>query len=71
VQLHAGYFDLATPFYQGIYEMRHLPMPQNLQANIEYCFYESGHMVYAKDASLQQLHDNVADFIRRTGRSAP
>jgi carboxypeptidase C (cathepsin A) len=69
VQLHAGYFDLATPFYQGIYEMHHLPMPQNLQANIEYCFYESGHMVYAKDASLQQLHDNVADFIRRTGRS--
>jgi len=69
VQLHAGYFDLATPFYQGIYEMHHLPIPQSLQANIEYCFYESGHMVYAKDASLRQLHDNVADFIRRTGRA--
>jgi carboxypeptidase C (cathepsin A) len=70
VQLHAGYFDLATPFYQGIYEMHHLPIPPSLQANIEYRFYESGHMVYAKDASLQQLHDNVADFIRRTARSA-
>jgi carboxypeptidase C (cathepsin A) len=66
VQLNAGYFDLATPFYQGVYEMHHLPLPQNLQANIEYRFYESGHMVYAKDASLKQLHDNVADFIRRT-----
>ena len=66
VQLNAGYFDLATPFYQGIYEMHHLPIPQNLQGNIEYRFYESGHMVYAKDASLKQLHDNVADFIRRT-----
>jgi carboxypeptidase C (cathepsin A) len=70
VQLHAGYFDLATPFYQGIYEMHHLPIPQNLQGNIEYCFYESGHMVYAKDASLRQMHDNVAGFIRRTGRTA-
>jgi carboxypeptidase C (cathepsin A) len=70
VQLHAGYFDLATPFYQGIYEMHHLPIPPSLQANIEYRFYESGHMVYAKDASLRQLHDNVADFIRRTARSA-
>jgi carboxypeptidase C (cathepsin A) len=70
VQLHAGYFDLATPFYQSVYEMHHLPIPQNLQANIEYCFYESGHMVYAKDASLRQLHDNVADFIRRTSASA-
>jgi len=66
VQLNAGYFDLATPFYQGIYEMHHLPMPASLQANIEYKFYESGHMVYAKDASLKMLHDNVAGFIRRT-----
>jgi carboxypeptidase C (cathepsin A) len=66
VQLNAGYFDLATPFYQGVYEMHHLPMPASLQANIEYRFYESGHMVYAKDTSLKMLHDNVAGFIRRT-----
>jgi carboxypeptidase C (cathepsin A) len=66
VQLNAGYFDLATPFYQGVYEMHHLPMPAKLQGNIEYKFYDSGHMVYAKDASLKALHDNVAGFIRRT-----
>ncbi len=66
VQLHAGYFDLATPFYQGVYEMHHLPIPANLQANIDYKFYDSGHMVYAKDSSLKSLHDNVAAFIRRT-----
>jgi carboxypeptidase C (cathepsin A) len=66
VQLNAGYFDLATPFYQGVYEMRHLPMPDNLHSNIEFKFYDSGHMVYAKDSSLKLLHDNVADFIRRT-----
>jgi carboxypeptidase C (cathepsin A) len=69
VQLNAGYFDLATPFYQGLYEMHHLPMPLALQNNIEYRFYESGHMVYATESSLRQLHDNVADFIRRTSRS--
>jgi len=66
IQLNAGYFDLATPFYQGVYEMRHLPIPANLQSNIEYKFYDSGHMVYAKDASLKLLHDNVVGFIRRT-----
>ena len=66
VQLHAGYFDLATPFYQGVYEMQHLPIPASLQSNIEYQFYDSGHMVYAKDSSLKQLHDSVAAFIRRT-----
>jgi carboxypeptidase C (cathepsin A) len=68
VQLNAGYFDLATPFYQGIYEMHHLPIPQSLESNIEFRFYESGHMVYAKENSLKALHDNVADFIRRTSR---
>jgi carboxypeptidase C (cathepsin A) len=70
VQLHAGYFDLATPFYQGVYEMHHLPIPPSLQANIEYKFYDSGHMVYAKDSSLKLLHDNVAEFIRRTSNPA-
>lgn len=66
IQLHAGYFDLATPFYQGVYEMQHLPIPAELQSNIEYQFYDSGHMMYAKESSLKQLHDSVAAFIRRT-----
>jgi carboxypeptidase C (cathepsin A) len=63
VLLNAGYFDLATPFYQGIYEMQHLPIPADLQKNIEFKFYESGHMVYAHEASLKAIHDNVAAFI--------
>ncbi len=66
VLLNAGYFDLATPFYEGIYEMGHLPIPPKLQGNIEFKFYESGHMVYAHEASLKEIHDNVADFIGRT-----
>ena len=53
VLLNAGYFDLATPFYEGVYEMQHLPIPAKLQKNIEFQFYESGHMVYAHAASLK------------------
>ena len=64
VQVNAGYFDLATPFFEGVYEMQHLPIPAKLQKNIEFRFYESGHMVYAHEASLKELHDNVAAFIR-------
>jgi carboxypeptidase C (cathepsin A) len=66
VMLNAGYFDLATPFYEGIYEMQHLTIPPTLQGNIEFAQYESGHMVYAHEAALKQLHAKVADFIRRT-----
>ncbi|HEY5072186.1 MAG TPA: hypothetical protein VII63_09155 [Caulobacteraceae bacterium] len=70
VMVNGGYFDLATPFYEGWYEMHHLPIPENLQDNIEYRYYQSGHMVYAHEASLKELHDNVADFIRRTDNLA-
>jgi len=63
VMLNMGYFDLGTPYFEGIYEMKHLPMPKALQKNIEYDFYNSGHMVYLHPESLKQLHDNVVRFI--------
>ena len=66
VMVNGGYFDLATPYFEGIYEMHHLPIPAKLQSNIEYHYYPSGHMVYANDASAKALHDNVAAFIRKT-----
>ena len=66
VMLNGGYFDLATPFFEGMYEMSQLPMPRKLQANIEYHYYQSGHMVYAHTPALKQLHDNVAAFIANT-----
>jgi carboxypeptidase C (cathepsin A) len=66
VLLTGGYFDLATPYYEGWFEMHHLAIPASLQGNIEYQYYPSGHMVYAHEESLKQLHDRVADFIQRT-----
>jgi len=66
VMVNGGYYDLATPFFAAEYEDKHLPIPQSLAKNIEYDWYESGHMVYVRDESLQQLHDLVAAFIKRT-----
>jgi carboxypeptidase C (cathepsin A) len=69
VMVNGGYYDLATPFYAAVYEEKHLPIPQSLAKNIEYDWYESGHMVYVRDESLKQLHDRVAAFIRSTQAS--
>ena len=66
VMVNGGYYDLATPYYEGWYEMHHLPIPANLDNNIEYHYYQSGHMVYANDQSLKELHDAVAAFIKKT-----
>ena len=62
--MHAGYFDLATPFYEGIYEMAHLPIPAKLQRISNSGFYESGHMAYAHEASLKEIQENVGAFVR-------
>jgi carboxypeptidase C (cathepsin A) len=66
VMVAGGYYDLATPFYEGWYEMHHLPIPQALQSNIEFHYYQSGHMVYAHEQALKSLHDDAAAFIRKT-----
>ncbi|MBR0552399.1 S10 family peptidase [Stakelama marina] len=66
IMLAGGYYDLATPFYEGWYEMHHLPIPDSLQNNISYHYYPSGHMVYAREEDLKKLHDDVASFIGRT-----
>ncbi len=64
VMLNGGYYDLATPFFGAEYEEKHLPIPASLAKNIEYDWYESGHMVYVRDKCRKQLHDRVAAFIK-------
>ena len=66
VMLAGGYYDLATPYFEGIYEMHHLPMPKSLQANISYHYYEAGHMIYVREDILKQFHADVAAFIKST-----
>jgi carboxypeptidase C (cathepsin A) len=66
VMLAGGYYDLATPFFEGMYEMHHLPIPDKLQANISYHYYPSGHMIYVNEDVLKQFHTDVAAFIRGT-----
>jgi carboxypeptidase C (cathepsin A) len=64
LMVNAGYFDLDTPYYAAVYQMRQLPIPQALQNNIEYRFYRTGHMIYMTPGALAQLHDNIAQFMR-------
>jgi carboxypeptidase C (cathepsin A) len=66
VMLAGGYFDLATPFFEGMYEMHHLQIPQKLQGNISFHYYQSGHMVYVNENVLKQFHADVAGFIKGT-----
>ncbi len=66
IMLAGGYYDLATPYFEGIYEMHHLPIPKALQSNISYHYYEAGHMIYVREDILKQFHSDVANFIKST-----
>jgi carboxypeptidase C (cathepsin A) len=68
VMVNDGYYDLATPFFAAQYEEEHLPIPAALTKNIEYDWYESGHMAYVRDECRKLLHDRVAAFIKSSGR---
>ena len=54
-----GYYDFATPFFGTVYTLNHLNLPPEMQSNISYGFYESGHMVYLHPQALQQFHDDL------------
>jgi carboxypeptidase C (cathepsin A) len=66
ILLMGGYYDLATPYYEGWYEMHQLQIPDSLQKNIQYHYFASGHMVYAHQQSLTEMHSATSDFIRAT-----
>ena len=66
IMLAGGYYDLATPYFEGIYEMHHLQIPRALQSNISYHYYETGHMIYIREDILKQFRADVAAFITST-----
>jgi carboxypeptidase C (cathepsin A) len=54
-----GYYDFATPFQATVYTLNHMNLPPEIQSNISYGFYESGHMVYLHPQALSQFHDDL------------
>jgi carboxypeptidase C (cathepsin A) len=71
VMVNGGYFDVSTPYFEGWFEMHHLPVPAALESNVQYRYYESGHMVYAHVPALKALHDNVVSFIQGSSAEPP
>jgi len=63
VMLAGGYFDLGTPFYAAEFEMHQMGIQPELQKNISYHFYPSGHMVYLDPDVHRRLHDDAAALI--------
>lgn len=63
VMVLGGVYDLATPYFVAQYHLNHLSLPEKLRANLQFHRYQSGHLPYLDDNSLQQLHQDLHGFI--------
>jgi len=64
IMLMGGYYDLGCTYFGAEFEDKHLQIPQSLDGNISYHFFQTGHMVYVTEPALKELHDYTAAFIR-------
>jgi carboxypeptidase C (cathepsin A) len=65
----SGYYDMATPYYAGVYTLNHMKLDPSLRKNIQNNFYPAGHMMFVQKASLVQLKKDLAQFIEQASRS--
>jgi carboxypeptidase C (cathepsin A) len=64
VLITSGYYDMATPFFDGTYTARHMGLPESERHRMRQTFYEAGHMMYIRPADHDKLKKDIADFIR-------
>lgn len=63
LQIH-GYFDLATPFAWGDYDLAHMTFDPELRKNVRAEYYEAGHTMYVDNEALAQMAQHLESFYR-------
>ena len=61
-----GIFDLATPFFAAEYTADHLDLPTERNDNIDFTYYEAGHMMYFHRPSHAKLTIDIFDFLNKS-----
>ncbi|MFG2071455.1 Carboxypeptidase C (cathepsin A) [Nonomuraea maritima] len=64
VHVACGYYDGATPYYAAEHSFSRLPVPAELVRNIEFTYYEAGHMMYVHEPSRLRQSADLAAFVR-------
>jgi len=62
VHVTSGYYDVATPYFATDYVLDHMGLGREYRDNVSVSYYESGHMMYVHDPSLEAFTENVARF---------
>ncbi|MGH9171048.1 MAG: S10 family peptidase [Acidimicrobiales bacterium] len=63
VQIAAGYYDGATPYFAAEHTVDHLHLPPELRGNVSFRYYEAGHMMYVHEESRLRQSQDLAAFL--------
>lgn len=62
VLVQCGYSDLATPFSGMVHSINHLDIPKSLRGNIEFAWYDAGHMFYLNEPDMKKCRTDLVKF---------
>ncbi len=57
-----GYYDLATPFCSAEWVYDHVPLQKETRKNLSFKFYQSGHMIYMHQPSLEEFRKDAKEW---------
>ncbi len=63
VHIAAGYYDGATPYFAAEHTVNHLRLPAALRDNVEFRYYEAGHMMYVHEPSRLRQSEHLGSFV--------
>jgi carboxypeptidase C (cathepsin A) len=58
-----GYYDLATPYFAAQSVVRGMNLDPAIRNNIQFTFYESGHMLYIEREARGKFKDDLERFL--------
>jgi carboxypeptidase C (cathepsin A) len=64
VLVASGRYDLGTPYSATDWTLAHLDLPAEVMARVEHRYYDAGHMMYTRQADLQQMKQDLAAWLR-------
>ena len=59
----SGRYDLGTPYSASDWSLAQLDAPPEVLARIDHHYYDAGHMMYTRQADLEQLNADVAAWL--------
>jgi carboxypeptidase C (cathepsin A) len=61
-----GYYDMATPFFSTERDLKHMMLEPAQQRNLQFHYYQSGHMVYLNPDELHRMRLDLDRFYDET-----